>query len=328
MSAAAEGAQNRLHNMEVEEVSLVNRPANKRKFLIVKGLDGSKTELEMIPRDEGGFQLIEKETEEETVEVAQDEARIKLSKGMKAALLEDASTALEKLTELTKTIDASEEVDGAEMPDDIEKAIGEIGTAVTSLQEKAKKKKPKEEEECKVAKAWVCPGCGYEGVPGKGGVCPKCGAKMEMVEKAANEPNDTTEEAVDNATTSDANLEALKELSEEVKKMLPRGISPSTREDINAGVGHLPPDSGIPGLTAEQMFAKIDGLSQVMKNLCEIQDYKTTLDDRFSKLEKTIAESNRVRIGKDVGTGNSRQVDGVAKKANVVWRSDMNDPDS
>ena len=223
---------NRLHNMEVEEISLVHVPANKCRFLVVKDADG-ETSLELVPKDTGGFTLVEKDEGVPADAVSAQEVKmIKLTKTDRDALLQDASTALEKLTALAKAIDEAEEVKEGDVPESLSKQLDEMSAAVTDLQEKAKKKKPEEDEEEELKKAWTCE-CGYKGVPGKGGVCPECGKKMEQ-DKAA-EPTQQTK-----ASETEIQAAELRGMSEALSKMLPRGIEPSDRKDINAGAGSVP----------------------------------------------------------------------------------------
>jgi rubrerythrin len=315
-------AKNRLHNMEVEEISLVTRPANKQKFLIVKDEDGEAA-FEMVPRDAGGCTLVAKDegVPADAVPVSGD-VKYKLTKDIKAALIESTATALEKMTEFAKALDAAEEVDKGEVPNNLRDSVKAISTATLAIAEKAGKK-PEEEEEDKgkgkddeMKKVHMCPGCGYEGVPGRDGVCPKCGKPMEMKEEKQGQkpPKKPCDE-------EETPLKQLKKLGDDIQKMLPRGIEPSTREDTNAGAGHIPEGSGVPLMSAEQFFANVNGLSEVMKTNASLVAKNEELKTKIVELEKQTSK----RVSKSVGQPNSGPVDSGSGSGFGGWPLDMNE---
>lgn len=350
-------AKNRLHNMEVEEISLVHRPANKQKFLIVKGMDGDETALEMVPRDEGGFTLVEKEEGVPPDTETQGAPTLKLTKDVKAGLLESATAALEKLTEFTKSLEAAEEVEKEEdVIGDVSSLIQGVKSTTEALTEKACATPPKKKKE-PAMKAWTCPACGYEGEPGKNGECPKCG--KTMIQKAADAHQALLDEKLaavstlasdiaKNAATMDAKdlnvkieqlssmgwkiredaqvvnvskadvAAELKTLTDEIDKMLPRGIEPGTREDLNAGAGTIPDGSGVPLMSAAEMFSKIEGLAQVMK----LRDENEKLEKRIAELEEGIKKS---KVTKSIGLPNSGPVEKRDNHGGFQgWPLDMN----
>lgn len=218
-------ATNRLHNMEVEEISLVNVPANKRKFLVVKHLDGTSENLELVRQEGGGITLVSKGEEE----LPDDQSPagldgLKLSKEDKEALLTGAAGALERLTSLTKALDDAEEEDGASVPDVVLQEIDAVGDLL------GKAKPPK----------WKCSkaDCGYAGVPAKGGKCPKCGAKMELVKQDGEEPDEEDEEeqgkkkGEDPASKADGKKKKPEEDEESMEKLLEHAATPEGREKL------------------------------------------------------------------------------------------------
>jgi hypothetical protein len=128
----------RLHDMEVEEVSLVDRPANKRPFLVVK----RSTEMgaEVIPDGNGGFT-----TNVPTV-------KLELPKGMKEGLAGE----LEKLStlagELGKEVGKAKEVELEEgsmpmgLPQELTEKVEELKLSWGALQEMLKPPAPEPAE--------------------------------------------------------------------------------------------------------------------------------------------------------------------------------------
>lgn len=214
-------ATNRLHNMEVEEISLVNVPANKRKFLVVKHLDGTSENLELVRQEGGNITLVSKGDDE----LPDDQSPagldgLKLSKEDKEALLSGAAGALERLTSLTKALDEAEESDGAEVPEVVLQEFDAVGDLL------GKAKPPK----------WKCTkaDCGYSGVPAKGGKCPKCGAKMELVKQDEEEPEEDEEEKKGKGKASKAQGKKPDEEEDEesMKKLLEQAGTATGREKL------------------------------------------------------------------------------------------------
>ena len=130
----------RLSDIVVEEVSLVDRAANKRKFLIVKQNEGGMP-TEIQPDGQGGFVAPEK-TEEETVDT------LKMSPASKAKALSKIGAALKALTNLaSKVKTATGDADDDGMMKSIDAEMGRIGGMLGAG--KADPPKPDEKEATK-----------------------------------------------------------------------------------------------------------------------------------------------------------------------------------
>lgn len=123
MTAAAENPEgvHRLHDIVVEEVSLVDRAANQHRFLIVKRSDPMADEETKTPED-----AAPKPEETEKQSEAVDEAKADGGFGADAHMLEAAVEALERLTETVETL-------GALADGDARTKLGEIAGELRAL---------------------------------------------------------------------------------------------------------------------------------------------------------------------------------------------------
>lgn len=134
----------RLEDIEVEEVSMVDRPANKRKFLVVKQARSESMHVrkgtELTPDGKGGFitsasgipATQSTETPAATEATTTEKAAVELPPGMREGALPVLQLAAQKLEELVNVVDKSKPakiVDG-ELP---EGAPAEVGDAITSV---------------------------------------------------------------------------------------------------------------------------------------------------------------------------------------------------
>lgn len=112
----------RLTDMEVEEVSLVDRPANKRPFLVVKRSEGMGTELR--PDGSGGF-----------TRVAETEKKLELPEGIQAGLVQELEKIGTLATDLAKEVKGGKEVKPKEgepptpLPEELKAGLGELKDA-------------------------------------------------------------------------------------------------------------------------------------------------------------------------------------------------------
>lgn len=97
----------KLTDIEVEEVSIVDRPAIRRRFLMVKRLAGAQQ-----PEPE--------------------HAPMKLSPEQKQNLTKQIDAARAALEQMTAAVGSAEETPGAEMPAALTKALNELGALITA----------------------------------------------------------------------------------------------------------------------------------------------------------------------------------------------------
>ena len=131
------GAVAELEDLEVQEVSLVDRPANKRPWIITKR-DGSNSALEVFGMGKqqssagilemlgfnSGSQQVKKN------EVPADFNKLVINKALLPQVQQNVELALKKLTELS-----NQEVTKAEVPDEWLKQLMEVGMAMQQLLE-------------------------------------------------------------------------------------------------------------------------------------------------------------------------------------------------
>lgn len=111
--------RNRLTDMKVNEVSMVDRGANKRKFLITKNA-GSEPGGNEPGGDTGG------------------ETKLKMTSDSKESLVAKSQSLLTQGIALAKMVRDAEVVDGAEIPGEVLKSIESIGTELQGLRVVAK----------------------------------------------------------------------------------------------------------------------------------------------------------------------------------------------
>lgn len=102
----------RLTDIVVEEVSIVDRPANQRKFLVVKHADGAA------------------DTEEpKTTSPAEGERKVtpmKIAPQEKSKLAETLKSVVDAAAEISKQLEAAEAADGAALPEELSTAVAAL----------------------------------------------------------------------------------------------------------------------------------------------------------------------------------------------------------
>lgn len=199
----------RLTAMDIKEVSLVDRAANRRRFLFAKR-EGIMT-AEVKDRGDGTLELV---ADQQQAEVQ----KYDLAPTHKEALEPSLHKLADQVLAMLNSVEASKEAaEGTQVPpevgDGLEAIDGMVKEIRGTLQLAAKpmgdEKKPEEDavpevypepEAAKqeaqkaqpgsVGKVCVCPKCGYEmkgdaGAQCTGETCPKCGAKMVRKEEGS-----------------------------------------------------------------------------------------------------------------------------------------------
>lgn len=123
----------RLTDIEVEEVSVVDRAANRRKFLVVKRAGETemrtktqKSSTEVTPDGKGGATVVKDETQTPTPAVPMTEPELMLSAEIKAELLGRLEKAIAKASALRDAISKAKESTGADISQDVIAQVGEI----------------------------------------------------------------------------------------------------------------------------------------------------------------------------------------------------------
>ena len=148
----------RLHDIVVEEVSLVDRAANKRKFLLVKRNESEMPATELQPDGQGGFNA--PETSENTPPAPEGtEVALKMSPASKSAMLAKINGALKSLNALAaKVKNASGDADDEAATKSLSAELGRIGGALagkaaTDPKADGGKKDEKDEKDAKTEKS-------------------------------------------------------------------------------------------------------------------------------------------------------------------------------
>jgi len=314
----------RLLDMEVKEVSLVDRAANRRRFLLIKREEGMETPIgdEVIENENG-----ELTTEPESVPEDVDKAMGPIPKGVKDSVLKVATEALSKLMGVVNKIkDApttDEQIDQP-IPAELMKECEAIGKLIMTIGEKypsptsgraadtakAEGAEPESTEPETPAdpqapqaadtekavgaenKVCVCAKCGYEEV-GKAGemctekVCPKCGAKMARK---------GVEQEREDAEMRKA-LDEVNAVADELRKALAAFSKPAP----------TPTPTAAPAVPAEVTTA----IENVSKAVAAIP----VLSQQIAGLSKTVGEQNqKIRaLESSEPMPNSIQPEGVQK---------------
>jgi len=296
-----------------EEVSDVDRAANRHSYLVVKRrTDMNTTEqigAEVVEDDDGTLTAIDKakdndrDGDEEAKAAGRSDDEEEESKQalvipgrVKQALLRATTEALERLTSVAGAIKGAEETDeklDKPTPDSVAREL----RAVSQLLAGALERYPSP-----VAK----------GDGGKTDVA-KAGAKL------AGKRRDQLKTAI----------EVLQKLLEEVMpdKSAPRGAPPGDRSTdpnrANVGAGVQPDQDA--ARSAQEVLSDVPGLADVLKSIISLGEVMKELRSKVQGQDEEIA-----RLKKSTGLPASREVDAVRKTKpadeSVSWPLDMNRP--
>lgn len=169
MAGTPKGAEARLTDLDVREVSVVDRPANKRRFLIVKRDDGNLAVIRMeepmsrtaIPREaaeEFGHILLsdgddkatilkdddiadlvglgEEDGEEEETEAAADGEIVEVEKGVKDEAIKIAKAALQRLMSIVNKLKGASKEKGGKLPAPLSNEVRTLAQALSALAQK------------------------------------------------------------------------------------------------------------------------------------------------------------------------------------------------
>jgi hypothetical protein len=125
-----DGSVHRLHDIQVEEISLVDRPANRRRFLLVKRSDDMQ-DGELYESDDGTFLSGLGETETEKA--------VTMPGPVKEAVASLLKQAIERLSALARQVEgaqSAEEKAQSPLPPEIARGLAAVRTLLGSLAEK------------------------------------------------------------------------------------------------------------------------------------------------------------------------------------------------
>lgn len=129
----------RLTEIDTEEVSIVDRAANQRKFLVVKGANMAKAGSPVVPDGKGGHTTTEKDgapaptvPDATPTTPALNEPVLNLSPETKAELIKRLAAATSRIDALKAMIAGAVEVPGSvEVPSSISDLVAELLTGIT-----------------------------------------------------------------------------------------------------------------------------------------------------------------------------------------------------
>jgi len=189
-----------LTDIEPEEISFVDRPANKRKFVVVKR-DG-----------ESGGQIMP----------------LKLTKDEKEMLAKAMLTIKDRTEHIDKAIADAEEVDEVEKSDraGIETLVAALEESLQALKKKADDPTPPPAPESK--QQVQCANCQWKGEMPADGICPKCGASLKKEGDAKG--GEDTKKQYDEVKTE------LAKITEALAALKTQAASPAPDADVKKSI--------------------------------------------------------------------------------------------
>jgi hypothetical protein len=295
-----------------EEVSDVDRAANKRTYLVVKRRTDMKTKeqlgAELVEDADGNLTTIGKakadddaehdETKAASPDKEEDETKqaLVIPAAVKQALLKATTEALQRLMAIVNAIKAAEETDeklDKPTPDSVARELRAVSGLLVGALERYPSPIAKDDGATEVAKA---------------------GAKL------AGKRRDQLKGVI----------ELLQKLLEDVlpEKSAPRGAPPGDRSSTdpnraNVGAG-VQPDRDA-ARSAQEVLSDVPGLADVLKSLSSLGEVMKELRSKVQGQDEQIA-----RLKKSTGLPASREVDAVRRPKpqddSVSWPLDMNRP--
>lgn len=215
-----------LTDIEPDEISFVDRAANKKKFLVVKR-DGNH----------GGHAM-----------------NLKLTKDEKAAMVKAMQEIMDRAEHMQKGVTDAEEVEAVEKSD--REGLDVLVDALVESLQAIKKKKadgdpaPAGDKPPKPTEKMVeCPSCGWKGEQPEDGKCPKCGAAIKG-EKDKGKDGDKDK---DMAKRMDELKKAIADLTTQVEKLKTPAPAPA---------GDTPPPADPPAGDADKVKKELDAIKK------------------------------------------------------------------
>lgn len=333
MANADDKGVHRLNNMIVEEVSLVDRAANQRKFLLVKSEGGEMSELRADGR--GGFTKVVRKAEDEETEKAkkppfagaakpfgkpekEEDDDAEKAKAKKADDGEDDEEETEKarkvleaagLTKAAKRLLGKADPEGMKLADEVAKMASELGDL-------AKAMKDEEEDEPSDVHMKKCMAMHKK----MGGFCDKYMQKVgkSVVAKAGAK---MAADRLDRLKSAFGTLESiLNELIETPAKAKDHDSDPGDSTKAPAGFKESNPSAAPTNAMGEAAIKSIE--AKLTKSL----------DEAVSPLTEIIAKQSAeiARLRKGVVASNSIPVEKSARRqaSETAWPLDMGAPRS
>jgi len=295
-----------------EEVSDVDRAANRHSYLVVKRRTDMNTTdqigAEVVEDDDGKLTAIDKAKDDDGREDEETKARsgeeedetkqaLVIPGRVKQALLRATTDALKRLMAVVEAIKNAEETDeklDKPTPDSVAREFRSVSQLLAGALERYPAPVAKDEGDDKTDVA-------------------KAGAKL------AGKRRDQLKTAI----------EVLQKLLEDVmpEKSAPRGAPPGDRSTdpnrANVGAGVQPDQDA--ARSAQEVLSDVPGLADVLKSLSSLGEVMKELRSKVQDQDEEIA-----RLKKSTGLPASREVDAVRKTKptddSVSWPLDMNRP--
>lgn len=314
----------RLTDMEVEEVSLVDRPANKRPFLVVKRSESMGTELR--PDGNGGFTRAAENTAKAT----------ELPKGVKDGIVAELDALQKKAADLFKAFKGAKEVEPKEdeppvpFPEDLAGQVGELKECFTKLCEMLKMAGYQPGGEAEAPKPdGDAPPAG-DGMPGATPAPPGASpTELRWREDKAIDAAVETMVAKVGAKMSKDRLNRFKQALSVLMGM----FNELAGDEAGAPGGAAPPPAGAPSTTDPRGAADVAARAPMAMSEADAANLTKVLSTLTSKVDGLAAgqraQDDRITtIGKSRGPGNASSVEGTKPTPveKVSWPLDMNTP--
>ena len=300
----------RLTDLNTKEVSLVDRAANKRKFLIIKRSE--KMNPELTQKANG-----------ELTEVKTDPV-IKMRSDWKESVATMAQQALDRIVKIVDTVKSAEvkDAEDLEFPQEIVAELGEIASLIQALPFKTQKAANtheallKEKQEALQACAAKVAGGELKGADLQAEI-----SKLSDIAWQIREPA-----LVASISKADGHwMSQLKGIFDELKKVLGEFKEAMPKKAAVSGVGIQPDTSVI--TTVDQVFEKPEDMAKLAKSIERLQESITDLNGLRDSVAKAQADLAQLKSGVGLPAGSSEAEVIITKAGNdTTWPRDLNKP--
>lgn len=305
----------RLSDMRTKEVSVVDRAANKKKFLIIKRSDPMK-------------ELTEKANGELTVSGKTESVVVlSMAKAWKSAIADGAVVALEKLTALIETVKGAtevEDVDELEFPTEIVKELAEIAEAIQVIPAGIEKAASTHQALLK-EKTEAIMACATKIASGKleGTELTDAIDKLSSVSWSMRQPAEIVE--LSKAAGGEGHwMSQMKGLFGELKKIVEEFKGVSTQADKADQGSGVQLDSDLVSSFAE-LTQNIEGIGELVKSVKAIEGNVNELQGLKGDIAKAHTEISKLKTGVDLPASHGAEVvnksDGDQETS---WPRDLN----
>lgn len=308
------GAKNRLVGMRVQEVSLVDRPANLRQFLITKR---ATPDAEVaVTKDDATVETPVQAPNPSTDDSATETPAQPMQAQVKDSLLQSLDTAMNLLTAVSQQVKDSQVTDQESeqpVPEDIVSAIAELASMFGSIVSAFATKAPDNQAEQDVADEMLEP---EPAADPAGAPPPADAADQAEAQKGDEVAKAGSKMSKERLARFKAIIRSLHGLLQEVSKPTAASAAPAPAPAPTPAAKAEVPATVALELTAE--LQKAAGLIEALNKKNE------TLASSLA-----LAEAERERLAKGARSPNGLSFDGpgsIQKSKPVVWSFDLNKP--